>query len=237
LESAFCAKTPTTLIKVLILADSTTELARLTAIVRSDISVELVAAGLNRDVLIDQLEDIEDGAPAVLLEHSSAQQLRHSSQDDFMGEGIARVLLIQQAAFADAVATMKEPDSAIRAILPARANGKEILAVIDAVNAGLIVIHPEVFAEFTVEGNERVTFLPEYSSRELPDAPVQRLSPRESEVLNLLADGLANKEIAWRLKISEHTVKFHITSIFNKLDASTRAEAVAIGARHGLIVL
>jgi hypothetical protein len=64
-----------------------------------------------------------------------------------------------------------------------------------------------------------------------------------SHVVNLYYDGgnggstIANKEIAWRLKISEHTVKFHLTSIFNKLDASTRAEAVAIGARHGLIIL
>lgn len=64
-----------------------------------------------------------------------------------------------------------------------------------------------------------------------------QLSPRESEVLNLLAAGLGNKEIAWRLKISEHTVKFHVTSIFNKLNASGRAEAVAIGVRHGLILL
>jgi len=65
----------------------------------------------------------------------------------------------------------------------------------------------------------------------------QALSPREGEILNLLAAGLGNKEIAWQLKISEHTVKFHVTSIFNKLGASTRAEAVALGMRRGLIVL
>ena len=53
----------------------------------------------------------------------------------------------------------------------------------------------------------------------------------------MLASGLANKEIAARLLISEHTVKFHVTSIFNKLGASTRAEAVALGMRRGLIVL
>lgn len=224
------------MIKVLILADSTTELARLTEIVRSDFSMELVTANLDRDVLIDHLEDIEVGAPVVLLEYSSAQHLRHSSQDDFVAEGIARILLTKQTAFPDAIAAMKEADSAIGAVLPAWASDKEILAVIQAVSAGLIVIHPEVFGEFTAQENERVTLIPEYSSRELPEAPVQQLSPRESEVLNLLANGLANKEIAWRLKISEHTVKFHITSIFNKLDASTRAEAVAIGARRGLII-
>ncbi len=235
--SAPGAKTTTTLIKVFILAGSTTELARLIAIVRSDFSLELVAAGLDRDVLIDQLEDVEVGPPIVLLEHFSAQHLQRSAQYDFIGEGIARILLSEQSAFIDAIAAMKEADSAIRAVLPPWASNKEILAVIQAVSAGLIVIHPEVFADFGAQENERVTLIPEYSSRELPEAPVQPLSPRESEVLNLLADGLANKEIAWRLKISEHTVKFHITSIFNKLDASTRAEAVAIGARRGLIIL
>jgi two-component system, NarL family, response regulator YdfI len=227
----------TTLIRVFILADSTTDLGRLAGIVRSDLSVELVAASLDRNALTDQLEGVEVGAPVVLLEHSSAKHLQHSFQEDFSSGDIARILLIEQAAFADAIAATKETDSAIRAVLPAWASDKEILAVIQAVGAGLIVIHPEVFAEFAAQENERVTFIPEYSSRELPDAPVQQLSPRESEVLNLLADGLANKEIAWRLKISEHTVKFHITSIFNKLDASTRAEAVAIGARRGLIIL
>ena len=237
MEDASGAKTPTTLTKVFILADSTTELARLTAIVRSDFSVELVAASLDREVLIDQLEDVEVGPPVVLLEHSSARHLQHSSQEDFIGEGIARILLIGQTAFPDAVAAMKEADSAIRAVLPAWASDKEILAAIGAVGAGLVIIHPEIFSEFSAKENERRTLIPEYFSRELPDVPVPQLSPRESEVLNLLADGLANKEIAWRLKISEHTVKFHITSVFNKLDASTRAEAVAIGARRGLIIL
>jgi len=55
--------------------------------------------------------------------------------------------------------------------------------------------------------------------------------------LRLLAEGFANKNIAWKLKISEHTVKFHIASIFTKLNVSSRAEAVAIGIRQGVILL
>ncbi len=74
-------------------------------------------------------------------------------------------------------------------------------------------------------------------SRASSASPGQQLSPRESEILNLLAAGLGNKEIAARLGISEHTVKFHITSVFNKLSVSSRAEAVAIGVRRGLIIL
>jgi DNA-binding CsgD family transcriptional regulator len=63
------------------------------------------------------------------------------------------------------------------------------------------------------------------------------LTPRELEVLRLMAEGDANKNIAWKLSISEHTVKFHVASILGKLDAGTRAEAVAIGIRKGMILL
>jgi DNA-binding NarL/FixJ family response regulator len=85
---------------------------------------------------------------------------------------------------------------------------------------------------------DRATFLalsadraPAAASGALP------LTPREVEVLRLLADGLANKEIAGRLGISDHTAKFHVAAILGKLHAATRAEAVAIGLRAGLILL
>lgn len=66
---------------------------------------------------------------------------------------------------------------------------------------------------------------------------VEELTARESEVLQLLAQGLANKQIALALGISEHTVKFHISSIYTKLGVTNRTEAVTQGARLGLIVL
>jgi DNA-binding NarL/FixJ family response regulator len=64
---------------------------------------------------------------------------------------------------------------------------------------------------------------------------IEALTGREHEVLELLADGRSNREIASALAISEHTVKFHLASIFGKLGASTRTEAVHRGLRHGLI--
>lgn len=65
----------------------------------------------------------------------------------------------------------------------------------------------------------------------------ESLTARETEVLELLSQGLSNKLIARRLSISEHTVKFHVSSIYTKLDASSRTDAVSKGARLGLITL
>jgi two-component system, NarL family, response regulator YdfI len=70
-----------------------------------------------------------------------------------------------------------------------------------------------------------------------PPSPAPALTPREIEVLGMLAEGLGNKVIATRLGISDHTVKTHVAAVFGKLAVSTRAEAVASGARLGLIML
>jgi DNA-binding NarL/FixJ family response regulator len=68
-----------------------------------------------------------------------------------------------------------------------------------------------------------------------PVPPLEPLTPREEEVLDLLAQGLQNKEIAQKLILSERTVKFHVSAILGKLDAGNRTEAVANAAQRGLI--
>ncbi|MER3397525.1 MAG: DNA-binding response regulator [Chloroflexota bacterium] len=70
-----------------------------------------------------------------------------------------------------------------------------------------------------------------------PGEPPEALTPRELEVLGLVADGLSNKEIAHRLGISEHTVKFHVNTIMSKLGARSRTEAAVMAARLGLIAI
>jgi DNA-binding NarL/FixJ family response regulator len=80
--------------------------------------------------------------------------------------------------------------------------------------------------------NEAVSLADSLHSQPTTDHP---FSPREHEVLTLAADGLTNKEIAYRLGISERTVQFHINSIFNKTGSSSRTEAVALALRNGWI--
>lgn len=105
------------------------------------------------------------------------------------------------------------------------APSEELGAAVAAVAQGLTVI-PKSLAD-------RLLDEPAAAVEELSDP----LTARESEVLGLLGGGLSNKMIARELHISEHTVKFHISSLYSKLGASNRAEAVSRGARHGLISL
>ncbi|WP_196797480.1 response regulator transcription factor [Gloeocapsa sp. PCC 7428] len=117
----------------------------------------------------------------------------------------------------------------VRAILPRSATPEEIVATVTAVSTGLVVLHPETL-------DVLLSLLPA-SSRTSPTSPMQALTAREIEVLAMIAEGWSNKAIARHLHISEHTVKFHVSSIFTKLNVSSRTEAVTIGARQGLIML
>ena len=69
------------------------------------------------------------------------------------------------------------------------------------------------------------------------ESMIEHLTPREREVLELVAEGMSNRAIAERLGNSEHTVKFHVSSLLGKLGAVTRAELVAIAIRRGLIMI
>ena len=110
-------------------------------------------------------------------------------------------------------------------VVPPDAPSEELGAAIAAVAQGLTVL-PKALAE-------RLLDEPAAAIEELSEP----LTTRESEVLGLLGGGLSNKMIARELHISEHTVKFHISSLYSKLGVSNRAEAVSQGARYGLISL
>jgi DNA-binding CsgD family transcriptional regulator len=113
----------------------------------------------------------------------------------------------------------------VRALLPPDATPAEIVAAVHAAAGGLAVVDPR-----ELEGWLAGAGTP-------PLAETGPLTPREMEVLRMMAEGAANKNIAWRLGISEHTAKFHVASILARLNAGTRAEAVALGIKRGLILV
>jgi DNA-binding NarL/FixJ family response regulator len=114
-------------------------------------------------------------------------------------------------------------------ILPLNASENEILAAITALSEGLWVGAPGLIGTLLRR--------PMPTGWSGSDPGIEAVTPREMDVLQSIAQGLANKQIAMQLGISEHTVKFHLSSLYAKLGATNRTEAVRIGLQRGLVVL
>lgn len=128
---------------------------------------------------------------------------------------------------ADAAFTLEQFQAGVRAVLPPDASPAAILAAVEAVAGGLAAIDPQELESLLGTGRPALQSVEDNGT----------LTPRELEVLRMMAEGAANKSIAWKLGISEHTVKFHVASILGKLGAGTRTEAVTIGIRKGLVLI
>lgn len=128
------------------------------------------------------------------------------------------------------VFTAYDTDERIMGALRAGARGyllkgasrQEIFSAIHTVHAGGSLLQPVVTNRLL-------------DRMQIPE--IEDLTPREHEVLNLLADGLSNREVSERLFVTERTAKFHVSSILAKLGAANRTEAVTTAAQHGLIRL
>ncbi len=138
-----------------------------------------------------------------------------------------RFVLLVDEPDSDAAQRVLRADAA--AVLPRDAAAQEIVAAIECASLGLVAMRPNTLAALVGHG----------AAGRFAAAPLltETLTPRELEVLQMLGEGLANRVIAGRLGISVHTAKFHVGSILGKLGAATRAEAVALGIRRGLIML
>lgn len=116
--------------------------------------------------------------------------------------------------------------TSVRARLPSNATAGELLAAIAAAAQGFIVL---------TDRQADALFAAQPALPPAASVPIEELTVRELQVLRAVAEGLANKEIADRLHISEHTAKFHVASILGKLQVGSRTEAVTQGIRMGLI--
>jgi DNA-binding NarL/FixJ family response regulator len=199
-------------IRLLIAARSAVVRAGLEALAASSPAIELVGA-------YPDLSAVDDLRPDVVLAAVAAGEI-HVPRD---GVNPAYVLLAGET---PPPWTHEALRAGVRAVLRRDASVSEILAAVEAAAVGLAVIDPQ----------ELESLLPAAAlARGSVESP--SLTARELEVLAMMAEGAANKTIAWKLSISEHTVKFHVASVLTKLNASTRTEAVTIGIRRGLVML
>lgn len=216
------------MIRVFVVAASPVVRAGLSAVVATSSKLTVVGTASDLDALTREFEQLQ---PDVLLLDVSGhfqelvwEKLLSSQQQPYP----AIVVLTDELDSLDLEAALRA--GGVRSILPSSSTESEIVAAVEAIALGLVVLHSDTI-EFLLP-------LKESSVRDKQTTnPVQALTPREIEVLQMLGSGLSNKAIAKRLNISDHTVKFHVSSIFQKLSVSTRTEAVTVGVRLGLIML
>ena len=198
--------------RLLIAAPSAVVRAGLETLVAGDPAVEV--AGSFAD-----LSSVEALRPDVVLAALPVEELAPPA--DGVAPAIVLLSADAQPAWSSEVLRL-----GVRAMLPRDATPAEVLAAVEAASTGLAVVDPHDLEALLSASNPTTA-----------SAESTVLTPRELEVLRLMAEGAANKNIAWKLGISEHTVKFHVASILAKLNASTRTEAVAIGIRKGMILI
>ena len=200
------------MIHVLLVAPSPALRAGLRSLLSSDGEIKIVD---ERNEWSDSLQEEQYEADVVITTSASFVEYPNNGEDDLSP---AAILFLRDEPSSIQLIT---PSLRVWGILPLDVSAAELCAAVHALSQGLIVgtrplLFPSPEDDFTTRGP---------------------LTDREAEVLALLAQGLANKQIAVVLGISEHTVKFHVSSIYTKLNTTNRTQAVREGLRNGWIVL
>lgn len=213
---------------MLIIADDHFARSGLTALLDVEEDISIVAS---HESSIDLEDSTSTYLPTVIIWDlgwdlsDSIEQLENYVTSSSEAEGTTTGILPVVALVNEAEDSIAVRDAGARAILLRDAETEKLAHAVRSVVAGLHVFDADL---------EQYLF----SSVAMPVEPlVESLTPRELEILQLIAEGLANKAIARQLNISDHTVKFHTTAIFGKLGVSSRTEAVVRATRAGLIML
>jgi NarL family two-component system response regulator YdfI len=208
------------MLRVLIKASSPVVKAGLESLLRSYPQLRVI------DELSDELDPsdglLTDSQPDVVLAETDNGESTAEALDG-SASGVPFILLVRDPT-AVSVGAFRH---GVRAVLPSSLTGPQIAAAIETVAVGLGVFDPGAIEQFP----------PLHAANEPPERLPEALTPREIEVLRAMAEGLANKEIAARLGISENTIKFHVASVMGKLGAGSRTEAVMLGIRHGIVLI
>jgi len=200
------------LIRVGIVATNTAIRVGLRELINNQSELNVVSASINLDELTTKDIDV-----LVVVPPTNVHQLTNSLAVLYLTDDPADVQeLFKQGFF-------------VWGAISLNSNELEISIAIQALAEGFWIGAPNLVQKWFPNKMAKVL-----SEIESPNPP---LTIRETEVLQLAAQGLANKQIANQLGISEHTIKFHLSTIYTKLGASNRTEAVRSGIRYGLIVL
>lgn len=198
------------------------------AALRAGLATLLVEAGLSLSARFSRLDELLDSPEdyTVLVWAPDSGELRELSALLRSLPDVALLLLVRAPDDYRRIAAAIGPRP--WGLLPLETVPDELLTAVRALAEGLVVANPALLVQSLTAAGER---------REGEQSLTEPLTPRETEVLQRLAEGLTNKQIAYALGISEHTAKFHISSIYSKLGVMNRAEAVQVGVRFGLIAV
>ena len=207
----------TNLIQIAILAPTLAVRVGLRTLLGASGSIRIVAETADPAALQDTEWDVD---VLILQGQESLEDL------EFLWNSETKLGLLWISDDPQAAQTLRGLPLSAWGLLSSEASSAEIIAAVQAIDQGLIVAPRRQLDALWIE-------IPSNESDDL----IEQLTPRETEILELLAQGLANKQIALELEISEHTVKFHVSSIYAKLGATNRMEAVRMGLQLGLITL
>jgi len=166
-----------------------------------------------------------------------AAPLQEIHWEGLIALGVPIVLLPESVDLVSGAAALA---AGVQGILVGDVTGAELATAAASATSGLLTLSNDLadlvrrgLLAHSQEGADSDTGDPGHIADDFPE----HLTLREREVLEMMSEGLSNKEIAGQLNISAHTVKFHISSILGKLGASSRTEATTIGLRRGLITI
>ncbi len=198
------------------------------AVLRSTIRVEMLAIAPASTLVYRALNDDPD---AIVIVTEDFGTVAEQNGDDLM-DVLSSTPTVLLSGRINAVLMKRAAALHIRSVLPLDVTSDQLIAAIQATMAGLAVtLEPFRQTEDAYAASNTANGIG------LTGRLAEHLTARETVVLRLMALGLGNKEIASRLAISEHTAKFHVSSILAKLGASSRTEAVSIGMTRGLVAI
>ncbi len=213
------------MIRVAVVASSTAARAGLHALLSADAELEVLGQAPRLSELSPQA--LAGEVLVVMADPSPPEDLLERLGQ--LHDPPALLLITEERAAARA---LRELPLRVWGLLLPDAAQEELAAAIHALSEGLAVADP-LLLEAVLPSPEAAR-----ADEEIREAPfVTGVTNREVEVLQLVGQGLANKQIAEALSISPHTVKYHISSIYAKLGATNRAEAVRLGIQYGLVAL